>query len=155
MLRLLLNPFLVLAALFCGCDDGDGRVAVLLEVRDGQGNTAEVSAELAVTPEQRQRGLMFREELGEDDGMLFLFPGQSSTGFWMRNTYVPLDIAYLGEDGTVQEIRHGVPESEEVLTPEEPYRYVLEVNRGWFEENGFGVGDRVVIPEALDAIDVE
>jgi uncharacterized membrane protein (UPF0127 family) len=64
----------------------------------------------------------------------------------MRNTYIPLDIAYLAADGTVLEIVHGVPLDETILTPQQPYRYVLEVNGGWFERHGLGVGAKVSIP---------
>lgn len=109
----------------------------------------ELTVELAVTDTERAKGLMFRQELPEDWGMLFLFPRTVRGGFWMRNTYVPLDIAYIGADGRVQEIREGVPLDETILTPEESYRVVLEVNHGWFERHGMGVGSRVVVPDNL------
>jgi uncharacterized membrane protein (UPF0127 family) len=83
--------------------------------------------------------------------MLFVFDGPERSGFWMKNTYIPLDIAYLGEDGTIQEIREGVPLSEENLRPADPYHFVVEVNRGWFASHGYGVGDRVVIPDSVTA----
>lgn len=110
-----------------------------------------VQVEVAATPQQRQQGLMWRQALDPDWGMLFLFPGDSGGGFWMRNTYVPLDIAYIGADGTVQEIRAARPLDETVLTPSKPYRYVLEVNQGWFQQHGLGVGSKVTLPEGLPA----
>lgn len=111
--------------------------------------TASVTVEFASTPEERQQGLMFREELHEDAGMLFIFPRDVLGGFWMRNTYVPLDIAYIGADGTVQEIRAAQPLDETPLTPTKAYRYVLEVNQGWFERHSVGVGAKVTLPGDL------
>ena len=94
---------------------------------------------------------MFRDSLDELAGMLFVFPADRSGGFWMQNTFIPLDIAYLAADGTVLEIVHGVPRSRDILTPSQPYRHTLEVNGGWFERQGFGVGDRVEIPAGVEA----
>ena len=105
-----------------------------------------ITVEIAASTSERQQGLMFRQELAEDAGMLFLFPEDSRGGFWMHNTYVPLDIAYIGSDGTVQEIRAAKPLDETALVPAAPYRYVLEVNQGWFERHNMGVGARVTLP---------
>ena len=112
-------------------------------------NSAAVTVEFASTPEERQLGLMNREHMDEDRGMLFLFPADTRGGFWMRNTYIPLDIAYIGADGTVQEIRKGEPLNETPLFPANAYRYVLEVNQGWFERHGLGVGAKVTLPANL------
>jgi len=112
-------------------------------------STRVVQVEIAATPQQRQQGLMWRQELDPDWGMLFLFPANSAGGFWMRNTYVPLDIAYIGVDGTVQEIRAAQPLDETVLTPAKAYRYVLEVNQGWFAQHGLGVGSKITLPANL------
>ena len=117
---------------------------------DGESSVT-LTVEIASRSDQRQRGLMFRESMDELAGMLFVFQGNRAGGFWMRNTLIPLDIAYLGADGTVLEIVHGVPLSLDVLTPAQPYRYTLEVNGGWFERQGFGVGDRVAIPAGVEA----
>ena len=110
-----------------------------------------LSVEIANRSDQRQRGLMFRESMDELAGMIFVFSGERYGGFWMRNTLIPLDIAYLAADGTVLEIVHGVPQSLDILTPAQPYWYTLEVNGGWFERQGFGVGDVVAIPEGVAA----
>ena len=110
-----------------------------------------LTVEIANRSDQHQRGLMFRESMDELAGMLFVFRGDRTGGFWMRNTLIPLDIAYLGADGTVLEIVYGVPLNLEILTPGQPYRYTLEVNGGWFERQGFGVGDRVGIPAGVEA----
>lgn len=117
---------------------------------DGESSVT-LTVEIANRSDQRHRGLMFRESMDELAGMLFVFQGEQTGGFWMRNTLIPLDIAYLGADGTVLDIVHGVPLSLENLTPAQPYRYTLEVNGGWFERQGFGVGDVVAIPAGVEA----
>ncbi|MDC0664315.1 DUF192 domain-containing protein [Marinobacter sp. SS21] len=109
---------------------------------------AELMVEVAHTPAQRRIGLMGREVLQEDEGMLFLYPSERSgdTGFWMRNTLIPLDIAYLGEDGIVRAIRTMAPCPVDQTCPSypagAPYSAALEVNQGWFAKHGVTVGDR-------------
>ncbi len=117
-----------------------------LAVHGNDGRGVALTVELASTPEARQRGLMFRESLPEYAGMLFVFQHEWTGGFWMKNTPLPLDIAYLADDGTVLEIVHGVPFSLALLSPAQSYRYTLEVNGGWFARHGFGPGDRVELP---------
>ena len=146
----------IFAAIACGegstgAQQAGLETAVITVQPAAGGESHELTVEIARTAEQRRVGLMFREELGEDDGMLFIFESPSASGFWMNNTLIPLDIAYLAADGTIQEIREGVPLDRTPLRPGEPYLYVVETNRGWFEANGLGVGDRVLIPgEVID-----
>ncbi len=113
------------------------------------GVTATVSVEIAATFTQRQVGLMNRQSLAEDAGMLFLFPNDIQYGFWMKNTYVPLDIAYIDSSGTVVQIFAAQPLDERVLVPSSKYRYVLEVNQGWFTRHSLGVGAKVTLPPNL------
>jgi len=121
-----------------------------VEVQDSDGsNSATVQVEIARTPAERQKGLMDRQSMPADAGMLFIFERPSNGPFWMKNTYIPLDIAFLDADGTVLNIRQGVPLSEERLFPGVIYWHVLEVNQGWFASHGLGVGDRVLIPAEL------
>lgn len=135
------------------CGDGSfgaaERAPALPTVRltvEAAGASASLTVEIASTPSQRQQGLMFRQSLGEDEGMLFVFPADAAVGFWMKNTYIPLTIAYLDAAGRVRELRDGRPLDETILTPSGPYRYALEVNQGWFERHGLGVGARVILP---------
>jgi uncharacterized membrane protein (UPF0127 family) len=103
-----------------------------------------VRVELARTPAERQRGLMHRKELGADDGMLFLFEGPQQLSFWMRNTYVPLDMIFIESSMRVL----GIVENAEPLT-ETPRavpglsQYVLEVNAGFSRQHGLGPGTKV------------
>jgi uncharacterized protein len=124
----------------------DPRPLVVVASATG-GHTRELRVEIAATPVERTRGLQHREHLDEDAGMLFLFEQPSTIGFWMKDTLIPLDIAYLGPDGTVQEVHRGEPLDETILWPVQAFYSVLEVNAGWFERNGFGVGDRVSLRE--------
>lgn len=108
-----------------------------------------LTVEIAATQPARERGLMFRDSLAEDQGMLFVFATGQQGGFWMKDTRIPLTIAYLDSEGRVLELREGVPLSTSALIPNQPYRYALEVNRGWFERHGLGVGAVVQLPPGL------
>jgi uncharacterized membrane protein (UPF0127 family) len=99
-----------------------------------------VVAEIAQTPGERAQGLMYREELGEDEGMLFVFQDVEERAFWMENTYIPLDIAYMDPSFRIIDIKPMEPESAELVESSGPAQYALEVNRGWFEEHGVTVG---------------
>lgn len=108
---------------------------------------AVVDAEVVATPQGRQQGLMFREHLDADAGMLFLFPGESDGGFWMKNTLIDLSIAYMSrtpQGFEVLEILDMEPcEADPCRSypPAEPYEAALEVNQGWFEAHDVAVGD--------------
>ncbi len=81
--------------------------------------------------------------------MLFVFAEDTQTGFWMKDTSIPLSIAFLAEDGTILDIQEMEPFSTEVHRPPGPYRYALEVNRGWFQRRGFQPGGRVEVPDSV------
>lgn len=100
-----------------------------------------VTAEVARTQEERAQGLMYREELAEDAGMLFIFPDNAVRGFWMQNTYIPLDIAFLDPSFRVVDIQQMEPMTTEQHTGRAPFSYALEVNQGWFEAHGVQIGD--------------
>lgn len=100
----------------------------------------QLTVELAIDPEARQRGLMFRESMELDHGMLFVFPNESRGGFWMRNTLIPLSIAFVATDGVIVSIHDMQPLDESVHAPPRAYRYALEVNQGWFDEHGVTAG---------------
>jgi len=115
---------------------------------NGPGDEVELVVEVADAPEERQRGLMFRESLPEDRGMLFDFGGETSTGFWMKNTTIPLSIAFIEGEGDVLHIQDLEPLNTALQYSPEPYTYAVEVNRGWFERNGVEVGSgiRIALP---------
>lgn len=105
------------------------------------GGTVEMTAEIADEGAAHGLGLMFRESLPEDHGMLFVFDSERGHSFFMRNTIIPLSLAYIRADGTISQIDDMEPLSEDSHPSVEPALYALEVNRGWFERNGVEVGD--------------
>lgn len=105
---------------------------------------AEVRAEVADDSAERSAGLMFRESLGEDAGMLFVMPSTGPASFWMKNTFVPLSIAFIAPDGTVLEIHDMQPKSEKVTRSTFPQvAYALEMPKGWFSKKNIWPGERV------------
>lgn len=118
------------------------RALVLIFTRENQIIT--VKAEVARTAEQRSQGLMYRKELGEDEGMLFLMPYSGYHQFWMKNTLIPLDLIFIGEDLKIKGlVENTTPESTTPLGISEPSKYVLEVNAGFCKKNGVQPGDPV------------
>ncbi len=149
---LVLSLLLTLAAACGSGDDNKGHgddgalPTATIALVDAAGNRTELTVELARTSAERRRGLMFREELPEDRGMLFVFERETKTGFWMKDTLVPLSIGFIAGDGMVLETQDMAPLSEALHIPAQAYRYALEVNQGWFGRHGLGAGDRVEIP---------
>ena len=99
-----------------------------------------ISAELADTPGSRMQGLMHRRSLATNAGMLFVFDELDRHCMWMRNTLVPLSVAFLDESASVINIADMTPHSEQTHCAERPARYALEMNRGWFAERGIRAG---------------
>jgi uncharacterized protein len=100
--------------------------------------TIPLTVQVADTPKKRDKGLMFVEQLPENEGMLFVFSGETYGGFWMKNTFIPLSIAFLDSDGKILKILDMMPCKEDfcpTYDPELTYHYALEVNLGWFEKN--------------------
>lgn len=102
-----------------------------------------VTVEVADTEEKRQRGLMHRESLPEDHGMLFVYEAERRLSFWMRDTPIPLDIAFIDRAGRIVDIQQMEPLSDDTHTSRAPALYALEMRHGWFEDHGVEVGDRV------------
>lgn len=92
--------------------------------------------EIADEPGERAMGLMFRKDLADDQGMLFVFEQTQPVGFWMKNTPLPLDLVFAGPDGKVLDVLPGTPFSEAVIAPEEPARFVLELKAGTAAKTG-------------------
>ena len=99
-----------------------------------------VLAEVAATPEERAEGLMYRDELAEDAGMLFVFQQPAVQSFWMANTYIPLDIAYMDASYRITDILQMEPLDTGSYPSTKPALFALEVIEGWFEEKGIPVG---------------
>ncbi len=109
-------------------------------------NAETLYVEVADDPWEHQRGLMFREYLPDNRGMLFIFPYPQRLHFWMKNTYIPLSIAYISSDWKIVEIYDMELLSERLVSSKNKVQYALEVNRGYFQRKGIKVGDRVKFP---------
>jgi hypothetical protein len=134
----------------CGSFSKDQRFrAEELRFQTAVGRVVSVRAEIAVTNAERARGLMYRESVPDGEGMLFVFEVDQKPAFWMKNTEVPLSIAFIRADGRIAEIRDLSPYSLDPVQSERSVRYALEVPRGWFARAGIAVGDRLLDLERI------
>jgi hypothetical protein len=99
-----------------------------------------IRAEVARTPLQTMTGMMFRTEMAQHEGMLFVFDGLERRCFWMKNTLLPLSIAFIADDGRIVNLADMQPQSEASHCSAEPVRYALEMNQGWFAKRGIKPG---------------
>jgi uncharacterized protein len=102
-----------------------------------------IDAQLAMTPEQRQIGLMLRKEMPQHEGMLFIFEQPAQQCFWMKNTLLPLTAAFVADDGTIVNLADMKPQTTDSHCSAQPVRYVLEMNRGWFAKKGVKAGGKL------------
>ncbi len=99
-----------------------------------------IQAELAATEQQQMVGMMFRREMGANEGMLFVNQEAGVRCFWMRNTLLPLSIAFIGDDGSIVNIAEMAPQSDDSHCSGKPVRFALEMRQGWFSKHGIGAG---------------
>lgn len=109
-------------------------------------NGTPLAVEIAKTENERAKGLMYRKSLDPDSGMLFIFESDRKLSFWMKNTLIPLSIAFINSDGIIKEIREMSPQSLAAIESKNFVRYALEVNRGYFKEKGIKEGDKIIFP---------
>lgn len=102
-----------------------------------------IRAMVAQTPEQRSIGLMWRTDMAPNDGMLFVFEQPQTQCFWMKNTLIPLAIAFVADDGTLVNLDEMKAQTTVSHCSTRPVRYVLEMNAGWFKRKGLTPGDRI------------
>lgn len=102
-----------------------------------------IDAQLAATPEQRQTGLMFRKDMPQHEGMIFVFDQPGKQCFWMKNTLIPLSAAFIADDGTIVNIEDMKPLVLDGHCSAQPVRYVLEMNQGWFAKKGLKAGSKL------------
>ena len=113
-----------------------------------------IEAEVVNTQETRMRGLMFRREMEDDHGMIFVFRDPAHQTFWMHNTLIPLDMIFIKPDRTILGIvRNATPETDDPRDVPGDSLYVLEVNGGWCQRNGVNAGDRVELLDVGPAAD--
>jgi len=132
--------------LFVSCNSQKLKFQEIPIERDGQ-VVAVVKSEIARTEEERARGLMFRQNLPDGEGMLFIFEMDQVLSFWMKNTYIPLSIAYIAYDGRIIDIKDMYPHDETPVRSSRSVRYALEVPQNWFSRAGIREGDIVKITD--------
>jgi uncharacterized protein len=102
-----------------------------------------ILVEVANTESTRMAGLMFRSEMGADNGMLFIFSDDASRAFWMKNTLIPLSIAFMDEKGMIENTLEMPPQTEQTFMSAGPAKFALEMNAGWYTKHGIKPGDLV------------
>ena len=102
-----------------------------------------IDAQVASTPDQRQIGLMFRKDMPQHEGMIFVFDQPGKQCFWMKNTLIPLSAAFIADDGTIVNIEDMKPLVLDGHCSKQPVRYVLEMNKGWFAKKGIMAGSKL------------
>ena len=103
----------------------------------------QIDAQVAATPMQQQVGLMWRKEMPQHEGMLFIFEQATRQCFWMKNTLLPLTAAFVDDDGTIVNLADMKPQTTDPHCSAKPVRYVLEMNQGWFAKKGIKAGARL------------
>ena len=107
-------------------------------------NSNQLTVRTACSREQLTQGLMNITTLAENSGMLFIFKNEQNLTFWAKNTYIPIDIAYLNDSLEIVDIHTLKPLDKTIVTSRKPASYALEVNAGWFKNKGIQVGDKVI-----------
>ena len=133
---------IVLASLLCATALAQTGPQKLPSIRLNAG-IHNIQAEVAQSPDERSTGLMFRKEMGTNEGMLFAFEQPAQQCFWMKNTLLPLSIAFIADDGSIVNIDHMKPQTLESHCSTQPVRFVLEMNEGWFDKRGIKPGTKL------------
>lgn len=146
-----IGTLMVVALLTSGCDsETELTRQSLIQLQVGE---ALLDAQFAIDAATQQKGLMHRESLPQNQGMLFISERPRSQSFWMRNTHIPLDIGFFTADGVLREVYPLFPRVEEpVKSRRDDILYALEMNRGWFKANGVQVGDQLDLERVNDAL---
>jgi uncharacterized membrane protein (UPF0127 family) len=111
-----------------------------------QAGMFQIDAQVAATPGQREIGLMFRQDMATHEGMVFVFEQPQKQCFWMKNTLLPLTAAFVDEDGTIVNLADMKPQSTESHCSDQPVRFVLEMNQGWFAKRNIKKGFKLKGP---------
>lgn len=150
--RYLLYPLLVVVLLFTACQDNSNRQETPMNtsfqkegelefLRPDSTVITTIDIEIADTPQERAQGLMYRRSLAANHGMLFIFPQETEEGFWMKNTFIPLDIIFVSGDSSVINVAQQTRiMSEETIKPKAPKQFVVEVQAGFASRHNIGAG---------------
>ena len=144
MAEKILNIFIIFLLVFLiSCAKSPNQILI----ENGE-RTIKMNVEIADDNGKRMQGLMYRKELGENSGMLFVFDNEDYYSFWMKNTLIPLDIIFISKDMEIVDIKNAQPCNEDpcaLYKPSKPAKYVLEVNNGFAAKNGIKSGNKVTL----------
>jgi uncharacterized protein len=136
---------LLLFAVTAASSQNTDRKFIDLKIKDKK-----IKVEVVRTEQEKAKGLMFREKLEKDEGMIFVYGREEYLSFWMKNTRIPLSIAFLDKDGKIVDIQDMTPFSLQTRVSAFPAQYALEVNQGWFKQNGISVGQGITLPSQIE-----
>jgi uncharacterized protein len=140
MKRILITFFLSTLALTATAQDTPQTTLPRIKLQAGM---YQIDTQVAQTEAQRQIGLMFRQEMPQHEGMLFVFEQPATQCFWMKNTLLPLTAAFVADDGTIVNLADMKPQTTDSHCSTKPVRFVLEMNQGWFAKKGLKAGSRL------------
>ena len=139
----LVNSLIALSAALVGSAFAQDAPQLDLQRAKLSAGMHQITAQVASTPAQRTIGLMFRKEMPQPEGMLFVFDQPGMQCFWMKNTLIPLTAAFVADDGEIVNLADMKPQSEAPHCSTKPVRYVLEMNQGWFAKKGIKAGAKL------------
>ena len=139
MKRLVLLAALVIA----GMAHAEMEAPKLPKITLGIGGVHKVVAEVASIPSDRAQGLMYRKKLKDNEGMLFVYPQPHVTGMWMKNTLIPLSVAFIDDKGVIINVEEMKPQTLDAHMAKGPAKYSLEMNSGWFKKRKLGPGTKI------------
>ncbi|MGE0332511.1 MAG: DUF192 domain-containing protein [Ramlibacter sp.] len=140
------TAFLLAACAACGTALAQDAPQMNLQRVKLSAGMHQIDAQVAVTPEQRSTGLMFRKDMPQHEGMLFVFAQPTVQCFWMKNTLLPLTAAFVADDGSIVNLADMKPQTTDSHCSAKPVRYVLEMNQGWFARKNIKAGFRLAGP---------
>ena len=138
-----ISTFIFLAMFFVPSTRAEVEAPPVVKITLGIGGVHRVDVEVAHTVGERSQGLMFREKLKENEGMLFVYPQPEVTGMWMKNTLIPLSVAFIDADGVIVNIEEMLPHTLDAHMAKAPVKYSLEMNAGWFKKRHLGPGTKI------------
>ena len=151
----LILPIAILCGFFISCKEtktigSDNKEIQQFEIQVGE---KKLLLELAITPEKREKGLMYRDDLQSGEGMIFVFESPQPMRFWMKNTRIPLDIGYFSPDGLLKELHNGKPfDLSGMPSSSNSLQFVIELNAGDYKKLGIRIGDKIDLPALAKAI---
>jgi len=137
--RLLIALSFLAASMASYAQDGQAKLPTI-QLSAGIHN---IQAEVAQTADQREIGLMYRRTMGNNEGMIFAFEQPGTQCFWMKNTLLPLSVAFVADDGTIVNLDDMKPQTLDGHCSKKPVRFVLEMNQGWFAKRGIKAGEKL------------